>query len=89
MHSGNLATDNEKLEGTQMKKRLLALLGGYLLSLLFMVGCGVNNNDVNNPAPPTNDNVPNTNDIPNNNDVNDNVPNPNVKDNVKDDVNDN
>ena len=58
-----------------MKKRLLALLGGSLLSAMFLVGCGINDND-NNPAPPTNDNVPDNNDNndnvgPDNNDIND------------------
>ncbi len=56
-----------------MKKRLLALLGGSLLSMMFLAGCGVNNND-NNPAPPVNDNndVNDNNGVLDNNDVNDN-----------------
>ena len=61
-----------------MKKRLLTILGGSLLSAMFLVGCGVNDND-NNPAPPTNDN-----------NVNDNVPDTDVNNNgIKDDMENN
>lgn len=63
-----------------MNKRLLTILGGSLLSAMFLVGCGVDNDDNNNnPAPPTNDN-----------NVNDNVPDTDVNNNgIKDDMENN
>lgn len=38
-----------------MKKRLFALIGGSLMSAMFLAGCGTNDDD-NNPAP-ENDNM--------------------------------
>ncbi|MFB7638036.1 hypothetical protein [Peribacillus butanolivorans] len=68
-----------------MMKRIFALIAGSLLSVMFLAGCGTNNND-NNPAPEDN-NIIDKNGVDDNNVDDNNVDDNNVNDNNVDDNN--
>lgn len=53
-----------------MKKKLFALIGGSLMSAMFLAGCGTN--DDNDPAPEDNNMIEENQDGVNDNNINDN-----------------